>query len=267
MENSTEIHGSEARSASQEEIPVLVHDGREEVIAGLLENPQFQENHLCLLLGRKDLSTALLEKISLHREWMGSYRVRRALAFHPKVPQLLGMRLVRELYASDLADLTFSPSAHPAIRHLAEELTLAKLPQLPPGEKITLARRGSGRIKGALLIDGSQEVLSIVLDSPTLNEGHVLQALARITLPARIVTAIANHARWSSIYAVKLALLRNSQTPLARVLVFLPTISVTDLRILSKTASVPSSFQPHIRRELANRIQHGNAPMRRHPRT
>jgi hypothetical protein len=266
MENSAEIHGPDARTASPEEILALVHDSRDEVIERLLENPRFQENHLCLLLARKDLSTVLLERISGHRDWMGSYRVRRALAFHPKVPPLLGMRLVRELYAQDLVELTFSPSGNPAIRHLAEELVLAKLPQLPPGQKLTLARRGSGRIKGALLIDGCQEALSVVLDSPILNEGHVLQALARITLPARVVTAIANHGRWSNIYAVKLALLRNSQTPLARVLVFLPTISLTDLRILSKSVSVPSSFQPHIRRELANRIQHGNSARQKYPR-
>jgi hypothetical protein len=266
MEDAAEIDGRKARTASLEEIPALLHDAREEVIAGLLENPRLQENHLCLLLGRKDLSTVSLEKISTHREWIGSYRVRRALAFHPKVPQLLGMRLVRELYAPDLAELTFSPSANPAIRHLAEELVLVKLPQLPPGEKITLARRGSGRIKGALLIDGCQEALSVVLDSPVLNEGHVLQALARITLPARVVVAIANHGRWSNIYAVRLALLRNSQTPLARVLVFLPGISVADLRILSKSTSVPSNFQPHIRRELANRLQHGSSPAHRDSR-
>lgn len=38
-------------------------------------------------------------------------------------------------------------------------------------------RRGPPRLTGALLIDGSPEVLSTVPDSPFLNEGHVLQAL------------------------------------------------------------------------------------------
>jgi len=251
-----------ARTAPQEEITVLLHDASEEVLEGLLENPLFQETHLCLLLGRKDLTSLFLEKITSRREWTGSYRVKRALAFHPRVPLTFGMSLVRELYVPDLVLLTFAPSGNPAVRHLAEELVLVRLPQLPTAEKMKLARRGPGRIKGALLIDGNQEVLPAVLDSPLLNEGHVLKALSRIALPGHVVVAIANHGRWSSIYAVRLALLRNAQTPLARVLAFLPGISVTDLRILSTSASVPSKFQPHIRRELTNRVQCGSAKQR-----
>lgn len=251
-----------ARTAPQEEIPVLLHDAREEVLEGLLENPLFNDNHLCLLLGRKDLSSVFLEKITSRREWMGSYRVKRALAFHPRVPLTPGLSLVRELYLSDLVLLTFAPSGNPALRHLAQEMVSARLPQLPTAEKMKIARRGPPRLTGALLIDGSPEVLSTVLDSPLLNEGHVLQALSRITLPSRVVAGIANHGRWSNIYTVRLALLRNAQTPLARVLAFLPSISVTDLRILSTSTSVPSKFQPHIRRELTNRMQYGSAKQR-----
>jgi hypothetical protein len=257
MEESAQTDRNRARTAALDEIPVLVHDPREDVLHGLLENPKLQESHLCLLLGRKDLSTVFLEKLSERREWMASYRVRRALVFHPNVPRLLGQRLVRELYTPDLVLLTFSPSGHPALRHLAEELVLARLRQLPPSEKIRLARRGSARIQGALLMDGQHEVLSTVLDSPLLNEGHVLRALSRLTLPAPVVAAIAAHGRWSNIYPVRLALLRNAQTPLARVLAFLPSISVADLRMLNQSTSTPSSFQPHIRREIANRMQHG----------
>jgi hypothetical protein len=261
-ENTTETDLQEARTAPLERIPVLVHDTRELVLRGLLENPVFQEIHLCLLLGRKDLSSLLLETIAGRPEWMASYRVQRALAFHPNMPHTLGLQLVRQLYLADLVALTFSPSGQPALRHLAEELILARLPQLPPAQKMTLARRGSPRIMGALLTDGSTEALPAVLDSPLLNEGHVLRALARVALPVRIVAAIADHAKWSHIYSVRLALLRNAQAPLARVLTFLPAITTTDLKILSQAGSAPSKIQPHIRRELANRMQHGKSPVR-----
>lgn len=262
MEGIPEIDREGARTAPQEQISLLVHEPREELLRGLLENPKFQEIHLCLLLGRKDLSGLLLEEIASRKEWMASYRVRRAFTFHPNVPHTLGLRLVRELYLPDLVQLTFSPSAQPALRHLAEELILARLPQLPPAQKMTLARRGSARIIGALLTDGIAEALPTVLDSPLLNEGHVLKALSRIALPARIVTAIADHARWSQVHSVRLALLRNPQAPLARVLSFLPGISTADLRILSQSSSLPSKVQPHIRRELASRMQHGKSPVR-----
>ena len=164
METLSELDREAARNAAEEQILVLLHDNREGILRALLENPRFQEIHLCLLLGRKDLPVLLLEHIASRKEWMGSYRVRRALAFHPNVPHTLGLHLVRELYAPDLVQLTFSPSGQPALRHLAEELVLARLPQLPIAQKLTLARRGSVRIMGALLMDGSPEVLPAVLD-------------------------------------------------------------------------------------------------------
>lgn len=262
MDGTPELDREGARNAPAEQISTLVHEHREEILRGLLENPRFEELHLCLLLGRPDLSATLLEQVARNRQWIASYRVKRALAFHHNIPQTLGMGFVRELYAHDLVALSFSPSGNPALRHLAEELVLARLPQLPPAQKMTLARRGSPRIMGALLTDGVPEVLPTVLDSPLLNEGHVLKALARVALPARIVAAIADHPKWSHIYSVRLALLRNSQAPMARVLTFLPSIQTTDLKILSQSGSVPSRLLPHIRRELTNRLQHGKSAVR-----
>jgi hypothetical protein len=255
----SDINPNPGRTAPLEQIAVLLHDSREHVLRGLLENPLVCEIHVCLLLGRKELSTALLETIAGRDDWMRSYRVRRALAFHPNVPHTLGLHLVRELYVSDLVQLTFLPSGQPALKQLAQELVLARLPQLPLAQKMTLARRGSAHLVGALLLDGSTEVLSTVLDSPHLNEGHVLKALSRIALPARVVAAIAEHGRWSNIYSVRLALLRNPQAPLGRVLSFLPSISTQDLRALKQSHSVPAKLQPHIQRELANRAQHGKS--------
>lgn len=252
-----------AQSASVDDIPLLLHDASEEVLFGLLENPHLEESQICLLLGRKDLSSSLLEALACHKVWMSSYRVRRGLAFHPRVPLALGLRLVRELYLVDLVQLTFTPSGAPPMRHLAEELVLTKLPQLPPAQKIALARRGTPRIIGALLVDGSPEVVPALLDSPFLTEGHVLRALSRVNLPARVVTGIAEHSRWSHVYSVRFALLRNSQAPLARVISFLPSISTPDLRALAESSSVPSNLRPHIRRELANRMQHGRTPTKR----
>jgi len=263
MEGTAQADREVARTATLAEISLLLHDVRAEVILGLLDNPRFDENYVCLLLGRKDLSTALLEEIASRNQWRGSYRVRRGLAYHPHVPAALGLRLVRELFLVDLVQLALLPSGAAPVKHLAEELILARLPQLPPAQKTILARRGSVRITGALLADGQPEILSIVLESPFLNEGQVLRALSKISVPARVVAAIAESGRWSQHYSVRLALIRNPQAPLARILSFLPSISTADLRILAESTSVPASMRPHIRRELANHMQRGAGPVRR----
>jgi len=265
MESSFQIDSEGARSASEEQIPALLHDVREDILLALLDNPRFDENHVCLLVGRKDLSTAFLDGVANQKRWLRDYRVRRSLAFHPHVSQTLGLRLVRALYLTDLVQLTILPSGGPAQKQLAEELILARVPQIPPAQKLILARRGSGRIAGALLADGQAGVISTVLESPYLNEGQVLKVLSRITVPSHVIAAIAENGRWSQHPSVRLALLRHPQTPLARVLSFLPSMSTMDLYALSQSSLVPPGVRPHIRRELANRMQHGTTPVRGNP--
>jgi hypothetical protein len=259
MDEPTELDPESVREASVEQIELLLHDHREPVLLTLLENPRLQELQLCVLLSRKELSTHFLETVAGNQQRMTSSRVRRALAFHHNLPLTLGLKLVRELFLPDLVQLALSPSAQPALRHLAEELVIKRVPQLPTAQKLAIARHGSVRIMGALLTDGSPEILPTVLDSPFLNEGHVLRTLSRVSLPVRIVTAIADHSRWSHIPSVRLALLRNPQTPLARALSFLPSIPTTDLQALVQSSSVPSHLQPHVRRELNNRALRGKA--------
>ncbi|MGA9883464.1 MAG: hypothetical protein WBQ34_07080 [Candidatus Acidiferrales bacterium] len=249
-----------ARAAPQEQISLLLHNPREDVLLGLLDNPYFDEKNLCILLLRKELSASFVEQVASHALWLRNYAVRRGLAFHPHLPHSLGLRLVRELFVTDLVQLTMAASAAPALKQLAEELVLARLPQLPPAQKMILARRGSARITGALLSDGQPEVVPIVLESPFLNEGQVLRVLSRINAPSRVVAAIAASGRWTQHYSIRLALVRNPQTPLATVLSFLPSISAADLRILAESSSVPSNVRPHVRGELANRTQHGAQP-------
>lgn len=265
MDGTINLTRDEARFAAQDQIPVLLHDANEDVLLGLIDNPHFIVERVCLLLLRTELSTTFLEEIAGRKQWLGNYRVRRGLACHPHVPLNLGLRLVRELQVGDLVQLTMAPSAAPGPKHLAEELVLARLPQLPPAQKMILARRGSVRIAGALLADGQPEVVPTVLESPFLNEGQVLKVLSRINIRSRLVVAIAEHGRWSQHYSVRLAIVRNPQAPLARVLSFLPSISTVDLRVLAESSSIPSNVRPHIRRELANRMQHGILPPKKSP--
>jgi hypothetical protein len=260
IEETAKIDREGARLANREQIPLLIHDPREDVLLGLLDNPEFDEKDLSLLLLRKELSASFLEQISSHGGWLRNYTVRRGLVFHPHLPHAIGLRIVRELHVTDLVQLTMAPSAAPALKHLAEELVLARLPQLPPAQKMILARRGAARLAGALLADGQPEVIPIVLESPFLNEGQVLRVLARINGSVRVVAAIAGSRRWTQHYSVRLALVRNPQTSLAAVLSFLPSISTTDLRVLAESSSLPGNVRPHVRRELANRMQHGKTP-------
>lgn len=248
-----------ARSAPREELATLVHSHSEEVLFALLENPLLDEIRLCLLLERKDLPGALLEEVARKREWRESPPIRLRLARHPHVPRLVGIRLIRQLHLFELVNISLQPSVPAELRRIAEELILARLDQLPLGQKMALARRGSGRIAAALLLDGLAQVFPLALDNSFLTESQVLKLLSRDDVPPNVVAALSRHRKWSLLYNIRMALVRQPLTPLARVLSFLPDLTLGDLDELTAAKSLSPSMRQYIRHEVAARARASRA--------
>lgn len=245
----------QARQAAGDELLVLVHDAAEDVLGALLENPACNESHVTLLLERKNLPASVLEQIAQRNEWMRSYPVKLRVATHPKTPRLVALPLVRQLYLFDLVNACLLPSAPNEVKRLAEEQILSKVPQLPLGQKMALARRGPGRVAGALLAEGHEQVLPLALENPHLTEAHLLRSLSREELPVRVAAAVAQHRKWSLLYNVRIALVRNPHTPLARVLAFLPDLTLRDLTDLSELTTLPPSLRQYLQHEIAVRAR------------
>src|SRR5947209_19691431 len=244
-----------ALMATGEELAGLVHHPSAEVLLALLENPALDETQVCLLLERKDLRGELLEEVARRKALLKSYRVKRSLAFHPRTPRLVSLRLLRDLYLMDLVQITLLPGISAELKLNAEEQLLARLPQLPLGQKITLARRGPARVAGALLAEGHAQVVSIVLDNPYLTEAQVLRALSREKLPAAVIPSIVRHRKWSITYNVRLALVRHPASPLGTVLGFLPALTVSDRRGLASPGIVPESLRKYLQAEVQRRTR------------
>jgi hypothetical protein len=220
----------------------------------LLDNPALDETKLTLLLMRKDLPTEVLEEIGTRKPLVKNYQVKKALLFHPRTPRLIGLRLLKDLYLMDLVQFALSPAVSAELKRYAEEQLVARLPQLALGQKITLARRGPGRVAGALVADGHAHVLPIALDNPYLTEAHVLKALAREKVPTPVVQALARHRKWSQFYNVRLALVRNPSAPISILLGFLPQLTVSDLRELASPGVVPDNLRKYLEAEVRRRM-------------
>jgi hypothetical protein len=242
-----------ARTAAPEAIPALLASANENILRALIENPAFDETHICLLLERKDLSGTLLGEIAKQKNWRTHYRVRRALAGHAHTPRLAAMRLLRELHLMDLVRISLQTASPVELRRLAEDRVLAQLPQLPLGQRIMLARRGSARVAGGLVAQGPEQVARIALDNSFLTESQLLRALAKETLPARSVEVIARHEKWSKLMNVRVAVLRHPHSPGERVLSFLPDLPLRELEELFKQSRLPENVRDHLRREIASR--------------
>jgi len=240
-----------------DELTALLHHPSSVLLLALLDNPALDESHLCLLLERKDLPAEVLEEVGKRKPLLKSYRVKRALCFHPRGPRLITLRLIRDLYLMDLVQLALSPAVPAELKRHAEEQLLARLPQIPLGQKITLGRRGPSRVAGALLAEGHAQVLSVVLDNPYLTEAQVLKALSREKLPAPVIPAIIHHRKWSISYNIRIALLRQPSAPLATILAYLPHLTVSDLRDLAAPGVVPETLRRYIQAEVQRRLRGG----------
>ena len=243
-----------ARVASGEDLSALIYHAAPAVLLALLDNPAFDETKLTLLLSRKDLPVELLQEIGTRKALMKSYVVKKAVLFHPLTPRLIGLRLLKDIYLMDLVQFALSPAVSAELKRYVEEQIVARLPQMPLGQKITLARRGPGRVAGALVADGNAHVMPIALDNPFLTESQVLKALAREKVGVGVVQALANHPKWSQSYNVRLALVRNPSAPISVVLRFLPQLTVSDLRVLAEPGIVAENLRKYLQAEVQRRM-------------
>jgi hypothetical protein len=251
------IGAEHARCCEAGEIDALLRGGSEEILRALLENPALSETHLCLLLERTDLSAALVEHIATNivanREWQRSRRLRCAVVAYPHVARRVALKAARELHVADLLAISLRPSAPAEVRRFAEELLLARVPQLPLGQKLVVARRGSGRVAGALLAEGHSRIAGAVLDNPRLAEAQVLRALGDAELPELVLAAIASHAKWSGIPNVRMALASHRHAPLEHVRRLLPGLSPRELDRLGLSSSLRDEVRDALHHELARR--------------
>jgi hypothetical protein len=252
----------QARQAAADEIPGLLHSSNEAVLLALLENPALNEQHAEVLLRRADLPQSVVAALANHRTLSASYAVRCGVVLHPHAPRLVALRWVKQLYLFDQVRLTLLPSAQAELKRVAEDAILARLLQISPGQKLALARRGSGRVVAALLAEGARQIVRPALDNPFLTEGHLLKLLARDDLAAHVVAAIAEHPKWSRLPGVRLALVRHPATPLGRVLAFLPDLTLSDLRDLVALGRLQPNLRDYIRREMERRSSAGHGGAR-----
>jgi hypothetical protein len=216
----------------------------------LLRDARVDETNLILLLSRKDLPETFLDEIGKRRELLKSSRVSFALASHLHASHLLVMRAMRNVYVMDLVKLAVSPAVPAANRTAAENVLIARLPQLPLGQKIALARLAPSRVLAELLAIGQPRFVNIALDNSRLTEASVLKLLAKEDLGAATVPAISIHTRWSRLPNVRIALLQRADLPPKFAEKFVNDCTVAELRVLAESTKLSSA----LRREISERL-------------
>jgi hypothetical protein len=238
----------QALTATAQELFQVMQDSAPEVLRAALKNRQLAEEHLLTLLKRRDLPEDLLKAIYQRSSGSASHRLQLALARHPVTPGPLVLSLLPHLYLFELLDLCLLPGTTPDQKLAAEQQIIKRLPTVPLGNKMSLARRGTPSLLGDLLRSAEPQVFTICLDSPRLKEGAVLQFLHSPRANAESISAIARHPRWKTRPNLRLAILRHPQTPGIWFTLFLPQINRSELQNLA-TSNRPTPQQKKLLQE------------------
>jgi hypothetical protein len=145
------------------------------------------------------------------------------------------------------------PAVAADLKRAADELLVARLASITLGERITLARRSSALVAAALLLDQESRVWQTALENPRLTEAAIAKALQRSNATAAFVEAVCRHPKWSLRHEIRMALLRNEKTPLARALEFARRLPPAQLRDILHTSRLPERIKKCLREDPQTR--------------
>lgn len=241
-------------------------------------DPELSEDLALALLKHPELAPEILEALAKNGNALKSRKVKIALASHPRTPRHVSVPLARQLYTFEMMKITLSPMVPADVKVAVDDLLISRLNTVTVGERLTLARRASGRVAAALLADvdafsgktkiGDSEdgaaskigkhaavdtpelrVMRTALENPRLTEALLINAVLRPSASVALVQAVARHEKWSARKEVRAALLRTEYLSLARALEFGREIPLTLRREIMASSRLPEKTKVQVLRE------------------
>jgi len=227
-------------------------------------DPALTEDFALALLKRADLPPEVIEQLAKNSNALKSRKVKIALASHPKTPRHVSVPLARQFYTFDLMKVALSPTVPADVKIAVDDVLISRLKTVTIGERLTLARRASGRVAAALLMDvetisakiidaktaaRETRVMQAALENARLTEALVINSVLRPGASAALVDAVAQHAKWSCRREIRAALLRTAHLSLARALEFGHEIPGPLLHELLTASRLPAQIKEQLLRE------------------
>jgi hypothetical protein len=256
-------------------------------------DPGLTEDFALALLKRAGLAAEVLEQLAKNVKALKSRKVKIALASHPNAPRHVSVPLARQFYTFDLMKVALSPGVPADVRIAVDDVLISRLKAVTLGERLTLARRASGRVAAALLLavenvdpksvhrepvdpkftdrkiaggkiatykasglaatPRENRVMHAALDNPRLTEALVINSVLRPAASAALVHAVARHEKWSLRKEIRGALLRTEHLSLARALDYSGEIRGPQLRELLNSSRLPAKIKDQLLRESGGR--------------
>jgi hypothetical protein len=243
----------QAHAARDEELWALVRDTHPQVILNVTLNRSLSEEMALFLAKTRNTPAEALGFLAGDVRFKDSYKLKLALCRNPKTPPRVSFSLLKFLRIFDLGDLTKNQAVPVTLRQKIELMLTEKIPSMPSGVRMALAKRSSSAIVMAIMARGDNKIVNACLDSPVITETHLCEVINSRSVRSAIIHMISEHPKWSLRYAVKYSLIRNFHTPLVHVTRFIPDMKSNDLKELYCAESLPKSTRPYIFSELRER--------------
>jgi hypothetical protein len=226
------------------------------------------------LLKRADLTAEVLEQLAKNANALKSRKVKIALVSHQHTPRHVSVPLARQFYTFDLLKVALSPRVPADVRVAVDDVLISRLKTVTLGKCLTLARRASGRVAAALLLDVESgdgkiadsrmiggktsavetvarktRVMQTALENPRLTEALVIKSVLGRAASAALVHAVARHAKWSRRREIRAALLRTAHLSLARALEFSREIPAPLLEEVLASSRLPAPIKAQLMRQ------------------
>jgi hypothetical protein len=137
------------------------------------------------------------------------------------------------------------------LRRFADELLISRVASITLGECISLARRSSEMVAGALLLHRETAVWQAALQNPRLTERAIIKALSRTAATSAFVVFLSRDPKWASRAEIRLALLRNPHTPPERAAEFARELPAAQLRDALHSSRLSEEVKEFLRQRLA----------------
>lgn len=243
----------QALTAGSDELFQLVTDPTPELLLVILKNPNLNEDHLLALLKRRDLTEELLKAVYRYEQKHPGHKLKIALVRNPVTPGPITLSLLPHFYLFELIDLCFLPGITPDQKIATERTIIQRLPEIELGNKMTLARRATSDVVGAMLKEGDPRLIAACLNNPRLKEVSVLQFLNSALAKADTISAVARHPKWQGRPNLRMAILKNRNSPNIWFTMFLPKLRTNDLNGLLISRRLKPQQKKLVQGELKKR--------------
>jgi hypothetical protein len=105
---------------------IFLKDPNKLVSSAVMKNPRITDGEVLAVAKSKSANDELIRLITLNREWVKLYEIKRALVVHPRTPLPKALRYMEILQEKDLKNLAKSRGVSPVIVNNARRMLLAK---------------------------------------------------------------------------------------------------------------------------------------------